>query len=35
MELYGQLIDENNIDDVFQVVSNHKVCVKENLFKKW
>lgn len=35
MELYGQLIDENNIDDVFQVVSNHKACVKENVFKKY
>ena len=35
MELYCQLIDENNIDNVFQVVSNHKSCVKENVFKKY
>ena len=35
MELYGQVFDENNINEVFKIVSNHKSCVKENVFKKY
>ena len=33
MELYGINFNEKNISDVFDIVSKHKACVKEEVFK--
>ena len=35
MELYNVVFDENSIEDVFNIVSHHKACVKEDVFKKY
>lgn len=35
MELYGINFNEKNISDVFDIVSKHKACVKEEVFKKY
>ena len=35
MELYNVVFNENSIEDVFDIVSHHKACVKEDVFKKY
>lgn len=35
MELYGVVFNEECISDVFNIVSTHKSCVKEDVFKKY
>ena len=35
MELYGVTFNENSISEVLDIVSKHKACVKEDVFKKY
>lgn len=35
MELYGVTFNENNISEVLDIVSKHKACIKEDVFKKY